>query len=58
MIPAPAEWWARVHSDAVHPGTREECIHCQAMIAEFGPMPSVEAITLELTAVGQDPEDC
>lgn len=36
--------WILRHSDAWHPGTRESCSHCQEMIAEFGEMPSPEAI--------------
>lgn len=31
--------WAYRHSDAYHPGSRNDCEHCQEMIAIFGPMP-------------------
>jgi hypothetical protein len=36
--------WTIVHSDARHPGSRNDCEHCQAMIAAFGPMPPAEDI--------------
>ena len=38
--------WVGRHSDAFHPGTRDECDHCQAMIAAFGPMPAAAEIEL------------
>lgn len=41
----PTEWageWANRHCDAWHPGTRDDCEHCQEMIRLYGPMPSKE----------------
>jgi hypothetical protein len=38
------EFWASAHSDAQHPGSRNDCEHCQIMIREFGEMPSIEEI--------------
>jgi hypothetical protein len=32
-------FWVGKHSDAYHPGTRDDCPHCQIMIEAFGPMP-------------------
>ncbi len=40
----PHDWGGLSHSDAWHPGTREECDHCQEMIRVFGPMPPVDEI--------------
>lgn len=37
-------FWHNQHSDAWHPGTRETCADCQAVIRAFGPMPPHEAI--------------
>jgi hypothetical protein len=42
------EFWAKVHSDAFHPGGRENCEHCQEMIRAHGPMPPVEDIGREI----------
>lgn len=36
----PMEQWVFMHSDAWHPGMRDECEHCQEVIRLFGPMPS------------------
>ena len=38
------EGWLLVHSDAFHPGSREDCGHCQEMIRIYGEMPTPEAI--------------
>lgn len=36
--------WAMIHTDALHPGSRDDCPHCQEMIRLHGPMPSVEEL--------------
>ncbi len=33
------EIWESAHSDAFHPGSRDDCGQCQAMIRLHGPMP-------------------
>jgi 5-methylcytosine-specific restriction endonuclease McrA len=42
------EDWVLIHSDAWHPGGRDNCTHCQEMIAINGPMPSAEEIRAAL----------
>ncbi len=42
--------WVSLHSDVTHPGSREDCSHCQEMIKTFGPMPSKEEL---LDAIGK-----
>jgi hypothetical protein len=36
------EAWELRHNDTLHPGSRDDCPHCQEMIRVFGPMPSIE----------------
>ena len=36
--------WDGHHTDLHHPGSRNDCDHCQEMIALFGPMPPVELL--------------
>ncbi len=36
--------WELGHSDAFHPGSRDDCSHCQFMIQTYGPMPPVPVI--------------
>ncbi len=36
--------WESVHSDAFHPGSRDDCDHCQLMIRTHGPMPPAPVI--------------
>jgi 5-methylcytosine-specific restriction endonuclease McrA len=42
--PTSLDWWMVQHSDAFHPGSRDDCDHCQEMIRLFGWMPPVEDI--------------
>ncbi len=44
MSTQPIEFWVLKHSDAFHPGSRQECEHCQLMISLYGEMPSPEQI--------------
>jgi 5-methylcytosine-specific restriction endonuclease McrA len=42
--------WSLMHSDAYHPGSRNECAHCQEMIKIYGPMPSINEILRQESA--------
>ena len=39
--------WVGLHTDAHHPGGRETCEQCQAMIEIYGPMPPIDDILRE-----------
>ena len=41
---AAATDWIGRHCDAYHPGSRDECSHCQVMIALYGAMPAPELV--------------